>query len=149
MVKNLLMYHEYTLNNDMDIKFKSFLINENKLYLDQKIGDLLTALQELSDDASNLGNRTIIRAVQTIVNQIRRILHGRWDDEDTNSLKTLQKVGVALCKAIDTKEDMATIIASCAAEIEKISKGMPVNDLASQKEPDEPVDDMAGGTIDA
>ncbi len=137
------------------IHFKSFLLNENKYYLSQKIGDLLTALQGLSEDAPNLGNRALIRAAQGIVNQIRRILHGRWDDEDVNFLKTLQKIGVAICKAIDTKDDIATVVASCSAELEKISgeSGEPVNDLASDQEPDEDetVDqgDMAGGTVDA
>lgn len=136
------------------IKFKNFLINENKYYLGQKVGDLLTALQSLSEDAPNLGNRALIRSSQGIVNQIRRILHGRWEDEDVNSLKELQKVGVALCKAIDTKDDIAAVVASSVDILEKITQDMevPVNDLASDQEGGEeekPENELAPQSIGA
>jgi hypothetical protein len=121
------------------IHFKNFLINENKYYLGQKVGDILSALQSLSEDAPNLGNRALIRASQGIINQIRRVVHGRWDDEDLNSLKSLQKVGVAICKAIDEKSDMSGILAGAVAVIEKITQDseVPVNDLASDQDADE------------
>ena len=130
------------LNKCMSIYFKSFLLNENKYYLGQKIGDILAALQSLSEDASNIGNRGLIRASQGIVNQIRRILHGRWEDEDVNSLKELQKVGVALCKAIDTKDDLASVITGAVDVIEKITQDMevPINDVGSEQESEEPLE---------
>jgi hypothetical protein len=127
-------------------RFKSFLLHENKYYLGQKAGDLLTALQSLGDDASNIGNRTLIRAVQGIVNQIRRILHGRWDDGDFKYLKVLQKIGVALCKAIDEKEDIATVLSSAGTELEDLlsKMGVPVNSLGSEEETgEEPVSQEA------
>lgn len=121
------------------IRFKSFLLSENKYYLGKKTGDLLTAVQSLGEDAPNLGNRAMIRAVQGVINQIRRILHGRWDDGDIKYLKVLQKIGVALCKAIDEKEDIATVVSSVTSELEGMLDKMevPVNNLASEEEPDD------------
>lgn len=117
-------------------QFKDFLISENKYYLGQKSGDLLSAIQSLSDDSPNIGNREMIRATQGLINQIRRILHSRWDDEDIKYLKTLQKIGVALCKAIDEKEDIATIVSSAQRELEEMINDMevPVNNLGSEDE---------------
>ena len=114
------------------------MINENKYYLGQKTGDILTAVQSLSEDAPNLGNRALLRATQGIINQIRRILHGRWDDEDVKYLKTLQKAGVALCKAIDSKEEMDTVISSVAQTLEDMLSKMevPVNSMGSETEND-------------
>lgn len=120
----------------MKFQFKDFLISENKYYLGQKSGDLLSAMQELSDDSPNIGNREMIRATQGLINQIRRILHSRWDDEDLKYLKTLQKIGVALCKAIDEKEDIATIVSSAQKELEEMINDMevPVNNMGSEDE---------------
>jgi hypothetical protein len=133
------------------MRFKDFLINENKYYLGQKAGDLLTAVQGLGEDAPNLGNRALIRAAQGIVNQIRRILHGRWDDEDAKYLKTLQKVGVALCKAIDAKDELEGVIASSAQTLEAMlgKMGVPVNNIGAEEgEPaEEPL--AAGSDIEA
>lgn len=119
--------------------FKNFLLNENKYYLGQKAGDLLTAIQSLGEDASNLGNRALLRATQGIINQIRKILHGNWGDEDLKYLKGLQKIGVALCKAIDDKEDIAEVIASVQGELESILGDMevPINQIGSEE--DEPM----------
>lgn len=116
--------------------FKDFLISENKYYLGQKTGDLLSSIQSIGEDAPNLGNREMIRAVQGLINQIRRILHSRWDDEDLKYLKTLQKIGVALCKAIDEKEDIATVVSSAQQELEAMISDMevPVNNVGSEGE---------------
>lgn len=115
-------------------KFKSFLLNESKHYLGQRSGDILTALQNLQEDSVNMGNRALIRACQGIVNQIRRILKGRWDDEDINYLKSLQKVGVAIMKSIDENEDMQEVISSSVMELEDLLKKLqvPINSLGSE-----------------
>lgn len=118
------------------MRFKDFLIHENKYYLGQKAGDLLTAAQSLGEDAPNLGNRALIRGAQGLINQIRRIVHSRWDDEDLKYLKTLQKIGVALCKAIDEKTDMGEVISSVTQALEEMLGEMevPVNNLGSEEE---------------
>jgi hypothetical protein len=120
----------------MHDQFKYFLINEQKFYLGAKAGDILTALQNLEEDAPNMGNRALNRAAQGIVNQIRRVLHGRWDDSDVKYLKKLQKVGVALMKAIDEKDDMEEIVASSGAELQSLLTDleMPINSLGGEDE---------------
>lgn len=120
-------------------QFKSFLLNETKYYLGQRAGDILTALQNLQEDMDGLGKRATTRAAQGIVNQIRIILHGRWDEQDEKFLKSLQKIGVALMKAIDENEDIKEIVASSVNEIEKMldKLEMPINNLGAEdkKEP--------------
>jgi hypothetical protein len=123
-------------------QFKSFLLNENKHYLGQKSGDVLSALQNLQDDSEGLGNRALIRACQGIVNQIRRILHARWDEEDVKYLEHLQKVGVAIMKSIDDNEDIQGVIASSVSELEKMLEELevPINSLGAESDapPQEP-----------
>lgn len=120
-------------------QFKSFLFNETKYYLGQRAGDILTALQNLQDDSNTLGNRALIRASQGVVNQIRRILHGRWDEGDVKYLKHLQKIGVAIMQAIDEKGDLPEVISSAVAEVEKMLSDLetPVNSLGSEDAPKE------------
>lgn len=118
-------------------QFRSFLLNEQRHYLGQRAGDILSALQNLQDDSGALGNRALIRACQSIVNQIRKILHGRWDEADVKYLKYLQKVGVAIMKAIDEKDDLKEVIASAASEMEGLLNKleMPINSLGSEAMP--------------
>lgn len=125
-------------------QFKYFVINEQKFYLGQRAGDILTVIQNLENDASNMGNRALIRAIQGVANQIRRILRGRWDESDIQYLKRLQKVGVALLKGIDEKEDIEQLIVSCSAEIQSLLNDLevPINSLGSQEEPDDTEDEQ-------
>lgn len=122
------------------MRFKYFLLNENQAFLAQKIGDLLSALQELEQNAGHLGTRQQVKNSEEIVNYIRRILHVHWSKEEEEYLRILQKVGVAIMRAIDEKDDLASIIASSTKEVEKIMSdmGVPVNNLGSpdQSEPD-------------
>jgi hypothetical protein len=130
------------------MKFKNFLLNESKYYLGQKTGDLLAAVQSLRDDSPNMGNRALIRSAQNIINQIRRILHGRWGEEDLKYLEALQKIGVALAKAIDSKDDMGTVIASVAQELEELTGNLevPINNLGSEEEPKDAEPDYSLGS---
>jgi hypothetical protein len=121
------------------MNFRSFLLNENHHYLGKKMGDILGAVQSLSDDATQMGSRSIIKAAEGIVNQIRRILHGRWADDDLQYLKRLQKVGVAIMRGIDSDENMAQIMAAVSEEIQKVLDDLevPINDLGSEEETEE------------
>lgn len=127
------------------MRFKEFLLNEQQAYLGLKVGDILTAAQELRDDAKNMGSRDLTRFSQRIVNQIRRILHSNWPREETKHLKVLQKAGVALMKAIDEKDDLGSTISGVVSVLEKLvaSLGVPINKLASS---DEPQDSDKSGT---
>lgn len=132
------------------MRFNDFLLNEDKYYLGQRAGDILTAIQSLSEDAPNMGARLLIRASQGIVNQIRRVLHGRWDDGEEKYLKKLQKVGVAIMRAIDSNEELSEVIAACAQEIETLLQDLevPINSLGSEESPteDDEVPPMDVGT---
>jgi hypothetical protein len=55
------------------LSFKSFLINETQVYLAQKVGDILAAVQELRDDSQNMGTRDLTNYSMRIVNLIRRV----------------------------------------------------------------------------
>lgn len=121
------------------MRFKQFILLEGQNYLGQKIGDILTAIHELRSDAKNMGSRDLIRFSERIVNQIRRIIHSNWTREDDKQLKVLQKVGVALMKAIEEKEDLIEVISGAASALEKLSGdlGVPINKLASPDDSDE------------
>jgi len=118
------------------MKFKDFLINENEAYLSQKIADILSALQDLNESAPNMGLRHLISNSQTIVNQIRRIIHTHWPQVEENKLFTLQKCGVAIMKAIEEKEDLLNILKSCQKILEDLvsEDKTPVNRIAAKEE---------------
>lgn len=117
----------------MKNQFKNYLLTEEKVYLSTKIGDILTALQQLNSDAANIGKRHLIRLIKNIVRQIRRILHSSWTFEEDKYLKVLQKIGVALMKGLDTNQDLPSLIQSCTDELQKLSDKLdePVNNLAA------------------
>lgn len=118
------------------MKFKEFILNEQKQYLGQKIGDILTATQELRDEAKNMGSRDLSRFSERIVNQIRRLLHSYWSKENQPYLKDLQKIGVALMKSVKEKGDLEQTVSGVAGALEGlISKiGTPINRIASPEE---------------
>lgn len=125
------------------MRFKEFLINENQSYLAQKIGDILTASQELRDDVKNMGGRDVIRFTERIINQIRRILHSNWTKEELKTLKVLQKIGVSLSKGIEEKDNLPEIISTTTSLLEKLSAdlGQPINKIASAQEDNPQQDD--------
>ena len=122
------------------LDFGEYLLNESKDHLSRQVGDVLTALQSLGEDGPNMGNRQVMKAAKGIGNQIRRILHDTWPDTEKSTLLSLQKVGVALLKAIDSNDDINDVIANATSELEGASGDMetPVNDLASQDESPSP-----------
>lgn len=113
------------------LNFKGFLLNENKEYLNSRIGDILNALHDLNQNVEALGTRQLVRNSTTIVNQIRRILHTGWEKSEEPTLKELQKVGIAIAKAIDEKNDLKNVLQSAASHLEKLTSGTPINNLAA------------------
>ncbi|MGC5098436.1 hypothetical protein ACPXA0_25900, partial [Escherichia coli] len=59
-------------------EFRSFLLLEQEDFLAQKVGDVLSALQSLADDSQQMGNRQLIKIADNIVQEMRKILEGRW-----------------------------------------------------------------------
>lgn len=119
------------------MRFKEFLINEQQAYLAQKVGDILTAVQELSNDAPAMGARDLVQYTQQVVNQIRPILHSSWPREEKRHLLTLQKVACNLAKAMKDKGDLPGKISGSAAALEKLvaDLGVPINKIMSDDVP--------------
>ena len=121
------------------IEFKSFLLNEDKAYLGQKIGDILNALQELAENGKAMGTRQLIKNSEAIVNQVRRVLHSDWQKEEEKYLKPMQKVAVAIMRAIEEKDDLQSILSSASEELGKVHSdlGAPALSLGT---PDDKLD---------
>jgi hypothetical protein len=85
----------------------------------------------------------MVRNSEVIVNQIRRILHSNWPKEEEKHLKQLQKIGVAIAKAMEEKDDLEATIAACQQALEDLSGdlGVPVNTLGSPEDAAEPQGD--------
>ena len=115
------------------MRFKEFILNESQAYLAQKVGDILTAAQELRDDSKNMGSRDLFRFSERIVNQISRVLHSNWPREEKKHLITLQKVGVALMKSIEDKDDLSGTISGSTEALEKLVSdlGVPIHKMAT------------------
>jgi hypothetical protein len=115
------------------MRFKSFLLCEENEYFGSKIGDILNALQELSQGAQNMGSRHLTRLIQAICNEIRGVLRSRWSMRQRPYLEQLQRVGVALMKAIEEQGDMPGTLASAQHELETMSGklGVPLNQMGS------------------
>jgi hypothetical protein len=128
--------------------FKEFLLNEQRAYLGQKVGDILTALHDLRDEAKSMGSRSLVKYSEKVVNQIRRILHQHWPREENKHLKVLQKVAVSLMKAIEENDDLEGVVASAASEMEKLSGklGVPIHQLGTPDKKSEGPSDEEKGT---
>ncbi len=111
--------------------FKYFLLNEDATYLGHRVGDVVTAMQELEQDLPGMGTRHIARVAEEICNQIRKILHSQWSPRHQKDLKDLQKIGVALMKCIDQKGDLKELVPAATQALGEISGrlGVKVNDL--------------------
>jgi len=115
------------------MKFKEYLLLEQREYLGQRVGDVLTGIHELLVGGKQIGARQLVKNCDYMVNQIRKILHSTWPRSEYKFLKVLQKVGVALAKAIDEKGDLKEILNSARVELERLGKklGTPIHKLAA------------------
>lgn len=120
------------LNNGM--RFKEFILTEAEDYFVQRISNVLNALQELNDAAGDMGARHLVSNSQTIVNQMRRIIHTHWPQSEKPGLETLQKCAVAIMKAIDEKDDLQGVLKASQAHLEALAgrQEKPSNRLATE-----------------
>jgi hypothetical protein len=128
--------HPHQIMQNME--FRDFLLNENKGYLAQRVADILSAVQDLNDTATNMGTRHLVSNAQAIVNQIRRVIHTHWPQSEEPNLLTLQRCGVVIMKTIDEKGDLVEILKSCQQHLSRISgkNQSPINDLDAAEEPE-------------
>lgn len=112
-------------------RFKLFLLNEERSFLGHRVGDVLTAMQDVQQDIPNLGQRHLTKLGEDLVNQIRKILHSRWSAKNYKHLKELQKIGVAIKRAIDEKGDLRELLPAATQAMQDLSTklGVKVNNL--------------------
>ncbi len=108
------------------MEFKTFLLNEDRAFLGQKVGKILTAAHDLESDMEHMGSRQITRLCDDIVNQIRKILHNQWAPSQRKHLLPLQKIAVAIKKTIEDKGNLRELIPSAIEELESVSSKLGV-----------------------
>lgn len=110
--------------------FKEFFFLESKQFFATQCGDILNAIQNLEEESEYIGTRNLVKYSQNIANNIRNLIHSHWTEDLEDHLKTLQKTGVAILKAIEESSDLLEIIKSTRAVLEELVKklGMPIND---------------------
>lgn len=109
------------------MRFKDYLLAESDKHLDQRLADILSAIQDLNDSAENMGARHLVSNSEKIVNQIRRVIHTHWPEREEQRLKTLQKCGAAIMRAIEEKDDLESVLKDCQSNLEEISGNSAVN----------------------
>lgn len=130
----------------MPLSFKTFILNEEKAYLNHQIGDVLTSIQDLQTDMDGMGLRHIAKVAEDIVDSIRKILHSSWSPKSKAHLLELQKIAVAMMKSVEEKntlkDDIPVLAQSLEALVGKV--GGKVNDLqAAPEETGQEVDQAA------
>mgnify|MGYP006288479705 FL=1 len=122
-----------------NFNFRTFVMNENKVYLAKEIGDVLNSAQELSDEVNKIGTRNLVRYGQIIVNKARGILQGHWGNENKKFLIQLQKCAVALAKSIDENDNIEDILKSTIDALQQVvnKMGVPVNAFQVTQKPPE------------
>jgi len=120
-------------NKNVLLEFKMELFNEDKSYLGKRIGDVLNGIQDLEQNFNNMGSRESVDNAERIVNQIRRIIHTNWPRDDRKHLEPLQKIGVAIMRAIEEKGDLLDIVSNSGKELQSVlgDLGVTVNNLGS------------------
>lgn len=117
-------------------RFKEYLLTEERNFLGKRVGDVLSAMQDLGSDMENMGIRHISRVAEEIVNRMRKILHGDWTPKQRPFLIQLQKIAVAIQKTIEDKGDIKQILQAASQELEGLSGkiGTPVNKLKAPEQ---------------
>lgn len=116
----------------MKIEFKKYLLNENTVLLSQRIGDILSAIQTLSEDPKNIDKRN---KTENIVNQIRRIIHTKWPSNQQNNILLLRKCAANLMMSVDPKKEerpeLDVVLSSCANSLQEILEKLenPINNI--------------------
>lgn len=112
-------------------RFSSFLINEERSFLGNQVGDVLSSLQSIQGDIENIGSRQLSKYSEEVVNQIRKLLHKTWNPKYHNQLRELQKIGVAIQKTIDERGDLKQVLPAAVSALSSLSGrlGVKVNNL--------------------
>jgi hypothetical protein len=112
------------------MRFKDYLLNEQKEYLASKIGDILASLQELKD--SNAKKRDLSEIIDSIVSKIRSLINSDFGDENRSSIVALRDVAFYLKNSIENNADMDEVMSNSISALENVTSklGQPINKLA-------------------
>jgi hypothetical protein len=115
------------------LNFRKFIVLENLQLFGDKVGNLLKDLQELQENYKDIGMNSTCQTIEKIIADIQPILTGHWDSSNKKYLKGLQKVGVALSKLLEEKDDFDKVLADCVEELKNITTklNVPINDLGT------------------
>ena len=118
----------------MGYSFKQYLLNEDRAYFGERIGDVLNAVQDLVDNGNSMGTRQLVKKSDGIVNQLRRILHTNWPKKNDKELEKLQDAAVAISRAIEEKDDLVNILTSVKGSLEELSTelGEPIQNTGKE-----------------
>jgi|LakMenEpi03Aug12_release.lakeMendotaPanAssembly.Ray.scaffolds.fasta_scaffold576038_1 hypothetical protein len=116
--------------------FKDFLLNENKVLLYQRVGDILNALQDLSENFKGLGRRRSTDAAKNIVNAIRSSIlqYNKWPNSEINNIRKIQSCAFAIMKSVEESiedNDLEIVINKCIKILQKMvsESETPINNL--------------------
>lgn len=120
------------------MRFREFLLKEDRESLAERIGDILSALQNFAPIAEKRSQASL-SAAKNIVAQIRKITRNTDPRDILEQIEKLVDIGVMLSNAVDGKGDktlpQATDIAIAAIRgiVDKL--GAPINTIASGDSP--------------
>ena len=104
------------------MRFKEFLLKENEdNYLEVKIGDILSALQNMLEDSGVMSKKDTSDHLVSVANKIKPLLNS--GNKNLNTLRTLQKVAVAIYSGVENGDDPKSIIKTCTTELESLLSG--------------------------
>lgn len=120
------------------MRFKDFLLNEDRTSLAERIGDILSALQELAPVAEKK-TQASLSAAKSIVAQIRNIVRNTDPKDNKEVMDKMVDTGVMLSKSVDGTGDKTLPEAANTAisDLKKVvaKLGAPINTIASGEAP--------------
>ena len=124
------------------MNFKDFLINENKMDLGIKIGDILNSITALSVDMDKQGKKLNVFA-EDIISRVQAILRSGWSPELKQYLQQIRNAVIEVCKSLDgsSEKPLPDALKVFSAGLQKIAVnlGTPINDIGQKatKKPEE------------
>ena len=124
------------------MNFKLFLLNENKSDLGLKLGNIINAIDDLSQDIDKKGQKLNVFA-DDIIARVKAILRSDWPSELSQYLKQIRNALIVICKSMDGSNEMPLpeALKIFLKQLKKISEnlGSPITDVGTppSKKPEE------------
>jgi hypothetical protein len=105
------------------MKFKNFLLEEGFNFSNVKVGDILSAFQQLSFDIDNIKKKDLKNTLENIILNMRSLLNSK---SDKILISVIQKIICAIKDDIEVNGDFKSTIESSIYELEKYLKDKKV-----------------------